>query len=45
MNNLGDTITRRHLGLVVNSVTMDIKFVKLEPLEEDADSMSPNKSR
>ena len=27
LNNLGDAISKRHLGLVVNPETMDIKFV------------------
>jgi hypothetical protein len=45
LNNLGDAISKRHLGLVVNPTTMGIKFVKVEPVEEDTDSLSPNKSR
>ncbi len=46
MNILGGSIARRNLGLVVNPATMDIKFVKIDPpVEEDLDSMAPNKSR
>jgi hypothetical protein len=45
MNILTGSISRKNIGLVVNPATMDIKFVKIVPVEEDLDSMAPNKSR
>jgi hypothetical protein len=43
---LGYVIARRNLGLIVDPVTIDFKFVKLRtPVEEDAQSLSPGRFR